>query len=54
VKHGVPGEPATVRVAGENKQVRLTVENASVKDTTAGELEQLFDPLRNTPPHRSG
>lgn len=54
VRHGVPGEPVTVRLAGENRQVRLTVENASVKDIPADELEQLFDPLRGTLPHRSG
>lgn len=54
VKYGVPGEPVTVRLAGENKLVRLTVENASVNDIPADELEQLFDPLRSTLPHRSG
>lgn len=54
VKHGLPSEPVIVRLKGEEKAVRLTVENAAARVIPADEMEQLFEPLRRGAVQRPG
>ena len=54
VKHGLSSEPVIVRLAGLDRSVRLTVENAAADDIAANEMEQLFEPLRRGAAQRPG
>lgn len=46
VKHGLPSDPVTVRLEGEDHAVHLSVENAIGRHLPRGEIERLFEPLR--------
>ncbi|MDM0085545.1 HAMP domain-containing sensor histidine kinase [Variovorax sp. J31P179] len=46
VKHGLPSEPVTVQLEGDDDVVRLSVENAIGRHLSRGEIERLFEPLR--------
>jgi signal transduction histidine kinase len=54
VKHGLPLEPVSVQLEGDQEAVRLSVENAIAQDIPASEMDQLFEPLRRGAIQRPG
>jgi signal transduction histidine kinase len=54
VKHGLPSEPVVVRLEGDDKSVRLAVENAAAGRISSSEFELLFEPLRRGAVQRTG